>query len=175
MRKKILFLLLTASMTSAFVFSREKCDTTGQIVNLDSANLCIARYVPEMNQYGLSQQAGVPMHSHVSKTRLITTGEHFDGKGLIAWLTQTEQAYEAAGKTLMVSVRFGIYDSAYLNTYVTDPALRKKYLNRVGVFFVPYDGSKPEIRTMDAITPKTGSGSGSSGGGGAYDFGGLEP
>ena len=47
----------------------------------------------------------------------------------------------ADGQTLMISIQMGIYDSSYLNTYQSNPALRSKYLNRIAVFIIPYDGA----------------------------------
>src|SRR5664279_6526419 len=69
----------------------------------------------------------------------ITTGETFDGKGLLDWLNFTATQYAAAGKTLMIKIQMGVYDMNYLNTYQPDPAKKTASNNRIAIFIIPYD------------------------------------
>mgnify|MGYP001553714175 FL=1 len=147
-------------------------DTGGRAVNIDSAQQCIARFAAVMKQHGFSDTAGQKVNIRIRRTSMITSGEVFDGKGLQDWLNNTAAQYQAAGKTLMISIQMGIYDSSYLNTYQSNPALRSKYLNRIAVFIIPYDGAATaphQIHANIAPPPLP------PGGGTGYDLGGIYP
>ncbi|MFI5124493.1 MAG: hypothetical protein ACHQDF_04150 [Chitinophagales bacterium] len=148
-------------------------DTGGRAVNLDSAQLCINRFEAVMQNHGFSSKAGQKVNIHITRTSMITTGEVFRGKGLLEWLTSTAAQYDAAGKTFMVKIQLGIYDSAYLNTYQSNAALKSKNLDRIAIFLIPYDSAQagqPGIHAMIApsgnIPPPGGTG---------YDLGGIQP
>ena len=149
-----------------------KLDTGGRTVSLDSAQRCINRFETVMQNHGFSDQAGQKVNIHITRTSMITTGEVFQGKGLLDWLTNTQAQYSAAGKTLMVKIQLGIYDSAYLNTYLSDAALKSKNLDRIAIFLIPYDSAQAGQPGMHAMivtpgnTPPVGSG---------YDLGGIQP
>ena len=76
-------------------------DTGGRTVSLDSAQRCINRFETVMQNHGFSDKAGQKVNIHITRTSMITTGEVFQGKGLLDWLTSTQAQYSAAGKTLM--------------------------------------------------------------------------
>ncbi|HZK65205.1 MAG TPA: hypothetical protein VFC34_13740 [Puia sp.] len=147
-------------------------DTGGRTVSLDSAQRCINRFETVMQNHGFSDQAGQKVNIHITRTSMITTGEVFQGKGLLDWLTSTQAQYSAAGKTLMVKIQLGIYDSAYLNTYQSDAALKSRSLDRIAIFLIPYDSAQAGQPGMHAMivtpgnTPPIGSG---------YDLGGIQP
>ncbi|MDP4129295.1 MAG: hypothetical protein Q8939_03965 [Bacteroidota bacterium] len=147
-------------------------DTGGRSVNLDSAQLCINRFEAVMQNHGFSSSAGQKVNIHITRTSMITTGEVFQGKGLLEWLTNTAAQYDAAGKTLMVKIQLGIYDSAYLNTYQPNTALKSKNLNRIAIFLIPYDSAQAGQQGIRAMVAP--SGTGTSGGSG-YDLGGIQP
>jgi hypothetical protein len=136
---------------------QQALDTGGRTVSIDSAMICIKRYDPMMREHGFSTVAGEKIDIRLRRTRLISTGELFRGKGLIEWLNKTAAEYEASGRTLMIDIQFGIYDSAFLNTYEPDPQLRKKNLDRVAIFLIPYDETQlPKqkgIRALNAAPP----------------------
>jgi hypothetical protein len=150
-----------------------KLDSGGRPVSLDSAQACIDRFTVEMKKHGFSDMAGEDVNIHIKKTSQITTGESFSGASLQQWLNETAAAYAAAGKTLMINIQLGIYDSSYLKTYDTNVASRKASVNRIAVFLIPYDASTPGVSARTLITPN-GASSGS-GGGTGFDFGGLQP
>lgn len=145
-------------------------DTGGRPVNLDSARLCIDKFEAVMNQHGFSNVAGQKVNIHIKHTSMITTGEVFRGKGLLEWLTNTAAQYDAAGKTLMVKIQLGIYDSAYLNTYQSDAGLKNKYRDRIAIFLIPYDSTQVQSGIHAMAAP-----SGAGGGGTGYDLGGIQP
>lgn len=147
-------------------------DTGGRAVSLDSAQRCINRFETVMQNHGFSDKAGQKVNIHITRTSMITTGEVFQGKGLLDWLTSTQAQYSAAGKTLMVKIQLGIYDSAYLNTYQSDAALKSRSLDRIAIFLIPCDSAQagqPGMHAMNVTpgnTPPVGSG---------YDLGGIQP
>jgi hypothetical protein len=148
---------------------------TGRIVNIDSIQDCLNNYKTMMKNHGFSNPGGKPYSSTLTVTDKLTTGESFSGKDLRAWLDATDDEYTSQGKVLSIRIAFGVYDMKYLNTYEPDPTKRAKSNNRVSVFLIPYDASsggsiKPHAMAA-GVTPAGGSGSG----GGAYDFGGLQP
>ena len=144
---------------------------TGRIVNQDSIQSCITNYKNLMKNHGFSNPAGQPFTSTITTTAQLTTGESFSGTDLRDWLNATAAAYAQAGKTFSIRVVFGAYDKTYLNTYEPDPAQRVKKLNRIAVFLVPYDVSSGQTLQPHANV----AGGTPSGGGGSYDFGGLQP
>jgi len=145
-------------------------DTGGRSVNMDSAQACIDRFEQVMKEHGFSDVAGQKVNIRIRRTSMITTGESFQGKAFLDWLNTTAAQYDAAGKTLMIKIQMGIYDSAYLNTYQSDPVLKNKNIGRIGIFVVPYAAAPPVQQGIQAnVTPPP------SGGGGGYDLGGIYP
>jgi hypothetical protein len=182
------FILVFFSMLSLFLFSfhdrndlitpdaaHSKTDSSGRPVSLDSAQACIARFSVEMKKHGFSDQAGEDVNIHIKKTSQITTGESFSGASLQKWLNETAAAYAAAGKTLMINVQLGIYDSNYLKTYEPNTVARKSSVNRIAVFLIPYDAATPGLAPRALIQPNGAAGGSGSGGGSGFDFGGLQP
>jgi hypothetical protein len=151
---------------------RNPADTGGRTVRLDSAQACIDRFAELMKNHGFSDVAGQRVNIRIRRTSMITTGESFQGQGLLDWLTQTKAQYDAAGKTLMVNIQLGVYDSSYLNTYQPDPALRSKYLNRIAIFIVPY--AAPQAAPQ-GVHPNIAPPPPPPGGGTGYDLGGIYP
>ena len=147
-------------------------DTGGRAVRIDSAQRCIDRFEAVMKQHGFSDVAGEKVNIHIKRTSMITTGEVFQGKGLQDWLNNTATQYQAAGKTLMIKIQLGIYDSSYLNTYQSDPVLKNKNLDRIAIFIIPYDSAAMAPHQIRAnITPPPPP----PGGGTGYDLGGIYP
>jgi hypothetical protein len=152
-----------------------KSDTGGRTVSLDSAQACINRFAAVMKAHGFSDPGGQSVDIRIKKTSMITTGESFDGKGLLDWLNATAAQYSAAGKTLMIKIEMGIYDMNYLNTYQPNAALKSANNNRIAIFLIPYDASTgPGIHPLVAPVPPPPGGTGT-GGGTGYDLGGLQP
>ncbi len=147
-------------------------DTGGRVVSIDSAQLCIDKFASVMLQHGFSSVAGQKVNIQIKRTSMITTGEVFRGKGLLDWLTQTAAQYNEAGKTLMVKIQLGIYDSTYLNTYQTNAEIKNRYRNRIAIFLMPYDSAQAVQGGIhaNAVLPP-----GSTGGGTGYDLGGIQP
>jgi hypothetical protein len=146
-------------------------DTGGRSVNMDSAQACIDRFEQVMKEHGFSDAAGKKVNIRIRRTSMITTGEIFQGKALLDWLNSTAAQYDAAGKTLMIKIQLGIYDSAYLNTYQSDPVLRNKNIGRIGIFIVPYAAAPAVQQGVHAnVTPPP-----PPPGGGGYDLGGIYP
>jgi hypothetical protein len=144
---------------------------TGRIVNQDSIQSCLKNYIKLMKAHGFSDPGGQPFTSTITKTAQLTTGESFSGTDLRDWLDATAAAYAQAGKTFSIRVEFGAYDMTYLNRYEPDPAKRAKKNNRIAIFLVPYDATSGL-----SLQPQANIAGGTpSGGGGAYDFGGLQP
>jgi hypothetical protein len=144
---------------------------TGRIVSQDSIQTCLKNYKKLMKDHGFSNPGGQPFTSAITTTSPLTTGETFSGNDLRAWIDATAAAYEQAGKTFSIRVEFGVYDMTYLNRYEPDQAKRAKKNNRVAIFLVPYDAS-----SGNTLQPHANIAGGTpSGGGGAYDFGGLQP
>jgi hypothetical protein len=128
-----------------------------------------------MKEHGFSNVEGKAVKLRNSRTNIITSSQAFDGKDLLAWLSNTAKEYDAANKNLIIKIEFGVYNNDFLNTYMHDPALRKKYLGRVGVFLIPYDstelvkqGLKSQRKTNSGPPPPPGGGTG-------YDLGGIYP
>ena len=145
-------------------------DTGGRAVNLDSAQACIDRFAALMKDHGFADQAGLPIDIHLTTTSMITTGESFDGKNLLNWLTATNKQYKAANKKLMIRIQMGVYDQNYLNTYDPGNAAAN---NRIAVFLIPYDaGSGKAVKNLIAVPNGSG---GTQQGGSGYDLGGLQP
>jgi hypothetical protein len=146
-------------------------DTGGRSVNMDSAQACIDRFEQVMKEHGFSDAAGQKVNIRIRRTSMITTGESFQGKALLDWLNSTAAQYDAAGKTLMIKIQLGIYDSTYLNTYQNDPVLKNKNIGRIGIFIVPYAAAPPVQQGVHAnVTPPP-----PPPGGGGYDLGGIYP
>jgi len=145
---------------------------TGRIVNLDSIQSCLKNYIKLMTDHGFSiQPGGQPFTSTITTTSQMTTGESFSGTDLSNWLNATAAAYAQAGKTFSIRIVFGAYDMTFLNRYEPDPAERIKKNNRIAIFLVPYD-----VSSGLTLQPQANIAGGTpSGGGGAYDFGGLQP
>jgi hypothetical protein len=148
-----------------------KTDTGGRTVNLDSAQACINRFTALMTAHGFANKAGLPINITLTQTSQITTGESFDGQGLLDWLNVTAAQYAAAGKKLMIKVQMGVYDMNYLKTYISDPAKRTASNNRIAIFIIPYDASSG-ITVRGLAQPQ---GSGGTQGGTGYDLGGVQP
>jgi hypothetical protein len=144
---------------------------TGRIVSQDSIQQCLKNYKKLMKDHGFSNPGGQPFTQTITTTAQLTTGESFNGADLRDWLDATAAAYTQAGKTFSIRIEFGVYDMTYLNRYEPDPAKRAKKNNRVAVFLVPYDASSGVTLQPHANI----AGGTPSGGGGAYDFGGLQP
>jgi hypothetical protein len=144
---------------------------TGRIVNLDSIQTCLKNYKKLMKDHGFSNPGGSPFTQTISTTAPLTTGMSFSGADLRDWLNATAAAYAQVGKTFSIRVEFGVYDMTYLNTYEPDPAQRVKKNNRIAIFLVPYDASSGQTLQPHANI----AGGTPSGGGGGYDFGGLQP
>jgi hypothetical protein len=124
-----------------------------------------------MKEHGFTDASGKKVNIRIRRTSMITTGESFQGKALLDWLNSTAAQYDAAGKTLMIKIQLGIYDSAYLNTYQSDPVLRNKNIGRIGIFIVPYAAAPPVQQGVHAnVTPPP-----PPPGGGGYDLGGIYP
>jgi hypothetical protein len=70
-------------------------DTGGRAVNIDSAQHCIDQFASVMLQHGFSTVAGQKVYIQIKRTSMITTGEVFQGKGLLEWLTKTAAQYDA--------------------------------------------------------------------------------
>jgi hypothetical protein len=156
--------------SSTYVRQVNRLDT-GRIVNLDSIQTCLANYKRLMKNHGFSNPGGQPFNNTITKTAQLTTGESFSGKDLRDWLDATADAYIQAGQTLSIRIEFGVYDMTYLNTYEPDASKRAKSNNRTAIFLIPYDASSGKTLQPHAmIVSGTTSGSG-----GAYDFGGLQP
>jgi len=146
-------------------------DTGGRSVNMDSAQACIDRFEQVMKEHGFSDAAGQKVNIRIRRTSMITTGESFQGKALLDWLNSTAAQYDAAGRTLMIKIQLGIYDSTYLNTYQNDPVLKNKNIGRIGIFIVPYAAAPPVQQGVHAnVTPPP-----PPPGGGGYDLGGIYP
>lgn len=144
---------------------------TGRIVNQDSIQTCLKNYRNLMKAHGFSNPGGQPFTQTITTTAQLTTGESFSGTDLRDWIDATATAYAQAGKTFSIRVEFGVYDMTYLNRYEPDPAKRAKKNNRIAIFLVPYDAS-----SGITLQPQANIAGGTpSGGGGAYDFGGLQP
>ena len=151
-------------------------DTLGRPVRIDSAQSCIEQFPGYMKKHGFSNLEGKAVKRRITSTDIITTSQSFDGKDLLEWLSTTEKEYDAANKKLIVRIEFGIYNSAFLNTYQRDPELRKKYLGRVGVFLIPYDSTEllkqgltnERKANFGPPPPPPGDGTG-------YDLGGIYP
>jgi hypothetical protein len=153
--------------------TENRLDSGGRPVSLDSAQRCISRFEALMKDHGFSDKAGEKVNIHIKRTSMITTGEAFQGKGLLDWLTNTQAQYAAGGKTLMISIQLGVYDSAYLNTYQTNAKLKKANQDRIAIFLIPYDsaqGTGPVMHPMIAIP-----GAPPPNGGTGYDLGGIQP
>jgi hypothetical protein len=148
-----------------------KTDTGGRTVNLDSAQACINRFTALMTAHGFAKKAGLPINITLTQTSQITTGESFDGQGLLDWLNVTAAQYAAAGKKLMIKVQMGVYDMNYLKTYISDPAKRTASNNRIAIFIIPYDASSG-ITVRGLAQPQ---GGGGTQGGTGYDLGGVQP
>jgi len=144
---------------------------TGRIVNQDSVQQCLRNYKKLMKDHGFSNPGGQPYSPTITTTAQLTTGESFSGTDLRDWIDATATAYAQAGKTFSIRVEFGVYDMTYLNRYEPDPAKRAKKNNRIAIFLVPYDTSSGITLQPQANI----AGGTASGGGGAYDFGGLQP
>ena len=144
---------------------------TGRIVNQDSIQTCLTNYRKLMKAHGFSNPGGQPFTQTITTTAQLTTGESFSGTDLRDWLDATAAAYAQAGKTFSIRVEFGVYDMTYLNMYEPDPAKRAKKNNRIAIFLVPYDASSGQTLQPHANI----AGGTPSGGGGGYDFGGLQP
>jgi hypothetical protein len=147
-----------------------KSDTGGRAVNLDSAQACIDRFAGLMKDHGFADQAGLPIDIHLTTTSMITTGESFNGKDLLNWLTATSKQYKAANKKLMIRVQMGVYDLNYLNTYQPNNTANN---NRIAIFLIPYDAGTGKV-VKNLIAVPNGSG-GTQQGGSGYDLGGLQP
>jgi hypothetical protein len=147
-----------------------KSDTGGRAVNLDSAQACIDRFAGLMKDHGFADQAGLPIDIHLTTTSMITTGESFNGKDLLNWLSATSQQFKAANKKLMIRVQMGVYDLNYLNTYQPNNTANN---NRIAIFLIPYDGGTGKV-VKNLIAVPNGSG-GTQQGGSGYDLGGLQP
>jgi hypothetical protein len=148
-----------------------KTDTGGRTVDLDSAQACINRFTTLMTAHGFAKKAGLPINITLTQTSKITTGETFDGKDLLDWLTVTAAQYASAGKKLMIKVQMGVYDLNYLKTYQSDPAKRTASNNRIAIFIIPYDASTGlSVKTL--AQPLGGTGTQ---GGTGYDLGGIQP
>jgi hypothetical protein len=124
-----------------------------------------------MKDHGFSNPGGQSYTSTLSTTSQLTNSESFNGSDLRDWIDATAAAYAQAGKTFSVRVVFGAYDMTYLNRYEPDASKRAKKLNRIAVFLVPYDASSGQTLQPHAMI----AGGTPSGGGGSYDFGGLQP
>jgi hypothetical protein len=147
-----------------------KTDTGGRAVNLDSAQACIDRFAALMKDHGFADQAGLPIDIHLTTTSMITTGENFDGKNLLNWLTAVSKQYKAANKKMMIKIAMGVYDTDYLNTYDPNNAAAN---NRIAVFLIPYDaGSGKAVKNLIAVPNGSG---GTQQGGSGYDLGGVQP
>jgi hypothetical protein len=144
---------------------------TGRIVNQDSIQSCLNNYQKIMKDHGFTNPGGQPYVPTITTSAQLTTDESFSGTDLQAWLDATATAYTQAGKTFSIRVQFGAYDMTYLNRYEPDPAKRAQKLNRIAIFLVPYDASSGVTLQPHAMI----AGGTPSGGGGAYDFGGLQP
>jgi len=151
-------------------------DTLGRPVQIDSAQSCIEQFPGYMKKHGFSNVEGEAVDLHITKTNIITTRQSFDGRDLLEWLSNTAKEYDADNKKLIIKIEFGIYTSDFLNTYQSDPELRKKYLGRVGIFLIPYDstqlvnqGLTNERKTNFGPPPPP------PGGGTGYDLGGIYP
>jgi hypothetical protein len=158
-------------LNSSYKAQREIHLDTGRIVNLDSIQTCLKNYKKLMKDHGFSNPGGSPFTQTISTTAPLTTGVSFSGADLRDWLDATAAAYAQAGKTFSIRVEFGVYDMTYLNTYEPDPAERVKKNNRTAIFLVPYDASSGQTLQPHANI----AGGTPSGGGGGYDFGGLQP
>lgn len=144
---------------------------TGRIVNQDSIQSCLKNYKKLMKEHGFTNPGGQPFTPTITTTAQLTTGESFNGTDLRDWIDATATAYAQAGKTFSIRVEFGAYDMTYLNRYEPDPAKRAKKMNRIAIFLVPYD-----VSSGITLQPHANIAGGTpSGGGGAYDFGGLQP
>ncbi len=149
---------------------------TGRIVNVDSIQTCLDNYKILMANHAFTDPGGQPFTKKITVTDKLTTGETFSGKDLRAWLDATDDEYKSEGKILSVRIQFGVYDMTYLNRYEPNAARRARSNNRIAVFLIPYDAAsgvslKKHAMAAASATPAGGSGSG----GGAYDFGGLQP
>ncbi|HEX3768620.1 MAG TPA: hypothetical protein VHT72_09600 [Puia sp.] len=144
---------------------------TGRIVNQDSIQTCLSNYRKLMKNHGFSNPGGQPFTQTITTTAQLTTGVSFSGTDLRDWIDATAAAYAQAGKTFSIRVEFGVYDMTYLNRYEPNPATRAKKNNRIAIFLVPYDASSGITLQPHANV----AGGTPSGGGGAYDFGWLQP
>jgi hypothetical protein len=151
-----------------------KTDTGGRSVNLDSAQLCIARFSSVMKDHGFSNVAGQAVNIRIKKTSMITTGESFSGKNLQDWLNATMEQYASAGKTLVINVQLGIYDDNYLNTYQPNASLRSANKDRIAIFLVPADASTGQPIHALAAQPGNNPPPPPPGGTG-FDLGGVQP
>lgn len=151
-----------------------KTDTGGgQVVRLDLIQACIAKYDSLMQAHGFSGTAGQAVDLHITSTAMITNSETFNGKKLQDWITATAKEYSKAGKTFMVKIQLGIYDMNYLNVYEPNASLRALYNNRIALFLIPVDGTTGQ--TFQSAAMMAPAGTGGSGTGTGYDFGGLQP
>jgi hypothetical protein len=162
-----------SSRIPAPVLTENRLDSGGRPVSLDSAQRCIDRFEALMKDHGFSDKAGEKVNIHIKRTSMITTGEAFQGKGLLDWLTNTQAQYTAAGKTLMVRIQLGVYDSAYLNTYQTNAKLKKASQDRIAIFLIPYDSAQGPVPVMHAMIAIPGAPPPN--GGTGYDLGGIQP
>jgi hypothetical protein len=158
-------------LNSSYAALKEIRVDTGRIVNQDSIQTCLKNYKKLMKDHGFSNPGGQPFTQTIATTAQLTTGVSFSGTDLRDWLDATAAAYAQAGKTFSIRVEFGVYDMTYLNRYEPDPAKRAKKNNRIAIFLVPYDASSGITLQPHANV----AGGTPSGGGGAYDFGGLQP
>ena len=158
-------------LNGSLITQKEILLDTGRIVNKDSIQSCLANYKKLMKAHGFSNPGGQPFTQTITTTAQLTTGESFNGTDLRDWIDATATAYAQAGKTFSIRVEFGAYDMTYLNRYEPDPAKRAKKNNRIAIFLVPYDASSGQTLQPHANI----AGGTPSGGGGAYDFGGLQP
>jgi len=144
---------------------------TGRIVSVDSIESCLRNYTQLMADHGFSNPGGQPYTSTITKTSQLTASVSFSGTDLHNWIKATEASYAHAGKNFSIRIEFGAYDSVFLKTYEPDPAERIRKNNRIAIFLVPYDAATGlTLQSQSNIA-----GGSSSGVGGAYDFGGLQP
>jgi len=164
----------TSDKISSLRFANEQKQgavDTGRIVSLDSIQSCLKNYKKLMSDHGFSNPGGQPYTPTITTTSQLTASESFSGTDLHDWIKATAAAYAQAGKKFSIRIVFGAYDTTFLNRYEPDPTERIKKNNRIAIFLVPYDASSGITLQPQANI----AGGTSSGGGGAYDFGGLQP
>jgi|GEM_PF-579052 len=145
-------------------------DTGGRVVRLDSAQNCIDRFPDLMRAHGFDDKGGQPIDITLKQSLQMTTGATFDGKKLLAWLTQTEAEYKAQKMKFMIKIQLGVYDRPYLDTYQPGDNSNANLNGRIGVFLIPYDGNTATMPANRAANTST-----SPSGGSGYDLGGLQP